>query len=136
MGNTLHDTHLDFGYKTRPIAFTLVVDDFAVKSVGKENAHHLRNALLHSYKITTDWGGKVYSGMMLIWYYQKGTCDMSMQGYVANVLNKFQHYTPRHHKHTPSKYVNPIYGENAQYATRDETPILYVKQGNNIQNIT
>jgi hypothetical protein len=52
-------------HKTRSIAFTLVVDDFAVKYVGKDNAHHLRNALLRNYEITTDWGGTVYSGMTL-----------------------------------------------------------------------
>jgi hypothetical protein len=33
-------------HKTRPIAFTLVVDDFAVKYVGKDNTHRLRNDLL------------------------------------------------------------------------------------------
>jgi hypothetical protein len=32
-------------HKTRPISFTLVVDDFAVKYVGKHHAEHLRNAL-------------------------------------------------------------------------------------------
>jgi hypothetical protein len=31
-------------HKSKPIAFTLIVDDFAVKYVGQENAHHLRNA--------------------------------------------------------------------------------------------
>jgi hypothetical protein len=36
-------------HKTRPIAFSLVVDDFAVKYVGKQHADHLRNALLKSY---------------------------------------------------------------------------------------
>jgi hypothetical protein len=46
-------------HKTRPIAFTLIVDDFAVKYVGQENAHHLRNALLRHYEITTDWEAKV-----------------------------------------------------------------------------
>jgi hypothetical protein len=62
-------------HKTRPISFTLIVDDFAVKYVGQENAHHLRNALLRHYGITTDWKGKVYSGMTLNWDYQKRTCD-------------------------------------------------------------
>jgi hypothetical protein len=38
-------------HKTRQITFTLVVDDFAVKYVGKDNAHHLRNALLCHYQI-------------------------------------------------------------------------------------
>jgi hypothetical protein len=33
-------------HKTRPISFTLTVDDFAVKNVGKHHAEHLRNALL------------------------------------------------------------------------------------------
>jgi hypothetical protein len=36
-------------HKTRPIAFSLIVDDFAVKYVGKQHADHLRNALLQSY---------------------------------------------------------------------------------------
>jgi hypothetical protein len=33
-------------HKTQLISFTLVVDDFAVKYVGKQHAEHLRNALL------------------------------------------------------------------------------------------
>jgi hypothetical protein len=36
-------------HKTRPISFTLVVDDLAVKYVGKQHAEHLRNALLKTY---------------------------------------------------------------------------------------
>jgi hypothetical protein len=31
-------------HKTRPISFTLVVDDFTVKYVGKQHAEHLQNA--------------------------------------------------------------------------------------------
>jgi hypothetical protein len=46
-------------HKTRSIAFTLVVDEFEVKYVGKDNAHHVRNALLRHYEITTGWGGTV-----------------------------------------------------------------------------
>jgi hypothetical protein len=83
-------------HKTRSIAFTIVVDDFAVKYVGKDNAHHFCNALLYHYEITTDWGGTVYSGMKLKWDYQKRTCDIFMPGYVTNVLNKFQHDAPKH----------------------------------------
>jgi hypothetical protein len=33
-------------HKTQPISFTLIVDDFTVKHVGKQHAEHLRNALL------------------------------------------------------------------------------------------
>jgi hypothetical protein len=42
-------------HKTRPIAFSLIVDDFEVKYVGKQHADHLRNALLRSYELTNDW---------------------------------------------------------------------------------
>jgi hypothetical protein len=58
-------------HNTRPISFTLVVDDFAVKYVGKQHAEHLRNALLQTYELTTDWTATVYSGMTLKWDYKK-----------------------------------------------------------------
>jgi hypothetical protein len=54
-------------HKTKPISFTLVVDDFAVKYVGKQHAEYLRNALLQTYELTTDWTAMVYSGMTFKW---------------------------------------------------------------------
>jgi hypothetical protein len=36
-------------HQTRPISFTLVVDDFAVKYVSKQHAEHHQNALLRTY---------------------------------------------------------------------------------------
>jgi hypothetical protein len=41
-------------HKTWPISFTLIVDDFAVKYVGRKHAEHLWNALLRTYELTTD----------------------------------------------------------------------------------
>jgi hypothetical protein len=123
-------------HKTRPIAFSLVVDDFAVKYTGKQHADHLRNALLRRYELTTDWAAKVYSGMTLKWDYKNRTCDISMPGHVSNVLSKFQHDAPKHMQHTPSIYVTPVYGAKTQYATKDETPPLTAKQCLNIQKVT
>jgi hypothetical protein len=146
LANQLLQTRLEpFGYypshhtpgiwlhKTRPIAFSLVVDDFAVKYVGKQHADHLINALLKSYELTTDWAAKVYSGMTLKWDYKNRTCDISMPGYVSNVLSKFQHDAPKHPQHTPSRYVTPVYGANA---TKDETQPLTAKQCLTIQKVT
>jgi hypothetical protein len=65
----------------------LVVDDFAVKYVGKQHIEHLRNALLRSYELTEDWEAKVYYGMTLQWDYKNRTYDNAMPGYVANVLS-------------------------------------------------
>jgi hypothetical protein len=112
------------------------VDDFAVKYVGKQHADHLWGALLRSYELSTDWESKVYSGMTLKWDYKNRTCDISMIGYVANVLGKFQDDTPKHPQHTPSKYVMPVYGAKSQFATQDETPPLMAKQCLDIQKFT
>jgi hypothetical protein len=66
--------------------------------------------------------------MSLKWDYKNRTCDISMPGYVSNVLSKFQHDAPKHPQHTPSKYVTPMYGAKTQYTTKDETPPLTAKQ--------
>jgi hypothetical protein len=78
LANQLPQTHLTpFGYypawhtpgiwlhKVQHISFTLVVDKFAVKYVGKQHAEHLRNALLRTYEPTTECTATVYSGMIL-----------------------------------------------------------------------
>jgi hypothetical protein len=122
--------------KTRPIAFSLVEDDFAVKCVSNQHADHLRDALLRSYELKTDLEGKLYSGMTLKLDYKNRTGDISMPDYVANVLNNFQHHTPRHPQKTPSRYVMPLYGAKTQYETQDETPPLTAKQCINIQKVT
>jgi hypothetical protein len=83
-------------HKTWPIAFALIVDDLAVKYVVKQHADHLINALLKTYELKTEWAATVYSGMMLKWDYKNRTCDISMPGYVSNVLSKFQHDAPKH----------------------------------------
>ncbi len=54
-------------HKTRPISFTLVVDDFGVKYVGKEHAMHLINILSQNYKISEDWTALKYIGIMFDW---------------------------------------------------------------------
>ena len=44
------------------------------------------------------------------WDDQKCTCDISIPGYITNVLNKLQNVKPKHPQHTPSKYATPVYG--------------------------
>jgi hypothetical protein len=123
-------------HKTQPISFTLVFDDFAVKYVSKHHAEHLQNALLRTYELTTDWTATMYSGMTLKWDYNKRTCDISMPGYVSNILSMFQHDSHKHPQHTPSWYVTPVYGTKTQYATRDETSPLTAQQCLTIQKVT
>ena len=42
-------------HKTRPISFTLVVDDFGVKYVNKEDALHLEKTLQDHYPMKSDF---------------------------------------------------------------------------------
>jgi hypothetical protein len=59
--------------------------------------------------------------MALKWDYKNRTCDISMPGYVSNVLSKFQHDSPKHPQ---------------QYAKKDETPPLTAKQCLTIHKVT
>jgi len=68
---------------SRPISFTLVVDDFGVKFVGKEHADHLIASIKSTYKkLTEDWMGSLYCGITLEWDYVGRTVDISMPGYI------------------------------------------------------
>ena len=49
-------------HEWRPICFSLVVDDFGVKYVGKEHADHLVSVIKENYEVTEDWDGKRYLG--------------------------------------------------------------------------
>jgi hypothetical protein len=74
--------------------------------------------------------------MTLKWDYDKRTCDISMPGYVSNVLSKFQHDSQKHPQHTPSRYATPVYGAKTEYATKDETPPLTAQKCLTIQKVT
>ena len=47
-------------HKWRPILFSLVVDDFGIKYVGKKHADHLITAIEENYNFAKDWAGKLY----------------------------------------------------------------------------
>ena len=56
-------------HKGIPICFTLVVDDFGVKYVGKEHARQLISVLKEHYEISEDWEGKKYVRLTFDWGY-------------------------------------------------------------------
>ena len=94
-----------WNYSWRPIMFTLVVDDFVIKYIGKEHEDHLINALREQYSdIVTDWKGLRYCGMNLQWNYQQHHVDISITDYIKkhwyifNTPNQVNHNT--HHSIT------------------------------------
>ncbi len=78
-------------HNTCPIQFTLVVDNFGVKYVGKEHARHLKKVLEMHYKLTCDWTGTCYIGITLDWDYKKRQVHLSMPNYIKKALKQFQH---------------------------------------------
>eukprot|EP00804_Cyclotella_cryptica_P028442 CCRYP_014211-RA/>CCRYP_014211-RA protein AED:0.38 eAED:0.38 QI:0/0/0/1/0/0/2/0/375 len=80
-----------WSHKTRPISFTLVVDDFGVKYIGKEHALHLQSVIEQHYKCSTDWTGNRYIGITIDWDYTKRKVHLSMPGYKDKALKQFQH---------------------------------------------
>jgi hypothetical protein len=80
---------------TRPIQFTLVVDDFGVQYVGKEHAQHLIDALETDYKVSKYWTGGIYCGINMKWDYENKHVNLSMHGYIKDALHKFQHPVPK-----------------------------------------
>jgi hypothetical protein len=81
-------------HNTRPISFSLVVDDFGVKYIGQEHAAHLMTCIKKNYSISSDWNGTAYCGLNLDWDYKDRTVDLSMPGYIKSALHKYQHPAP------------------------------------------
>ena len=58
-------------HKTRPICFTLVVDNFGVKYIGKDHVEHLLVVIKEFYDCTKEWDSTRYLGLTLDWDYEK-----------------------------------------------------------------
>ena len=69
--------------------FSLIVDEFGVKYVGKRHADHLASVLRKYHDITIDWEGEKYTGIDLKWNYLKLTCCLSIEGYTREVIAKY-----------------------------------------------
>ena len=123
-------------HKWRPIQFTLVVDDFGVKYVGKEHAIHLKNTLEGHYKVTQDWKGNRYIGITLDWDYKQRQVHLSMPGYVAKALRQFKHDMPRRKQNAPFPSEPIKYGAKQQFAkTKSHSPPLDKKGKRFIQQV-
>ncbi len=107
-----HDWH--------PISFTLIVDNFGVKYINKNNVNHLTSILKQDYKMDTNWEGTQYLGLTLDWDYQKCKLHLSMSGYIKNALIRFSHKLSNKPQLQPHPHTLPTYGAIVQYAKADD----------------
>ena len=121
---------------TRPVQFSLVVDDFGVKYVGRTHAQHLIKTLQKWYKLAVDWKGDLYCGIQLDWNYDEGYVDISMPRYVAKILQRFKHKKPSRPQHSPYKAPPKKYGKDAQDPIPDDkSPKVDAKRIKRIQQV-
>ena len=88
-----------FWHKTQPIWFTLVVDDFGIKYVGKEHVQHLLGILKKWYEVEEDWTGSLYCEITLNWHYNQHYVDISVVNYVLKQLAKYKQPPPKQAQH-------------------------------------
>ncbi len=107
-------------HETRPTTFTLVMDDFAIKIMSKNNADHVINVLKKNYTITVDREGTKYIGLTIEWDYENGKVHMHMQGYLAKAMTRFKHETPTKIQHSLHHHIEVNYKANKQYVSNEE----------------
>ncbi len=73
----------------------MLVDDFGVKYVNKDDVDHLIASIKKNYMLTKDWTGNLYCGIQLNWDYAGRTVDISMSGYIKKKLQEYGHIMPR-----------------------------------------
>jgi hypothetical protein len=81
-------------HEWRPIAFTLVVDNFCVKYVREEHAEHLLKMVQKYYKCLFNAEGERYCKLTIKWDYNGKKVHLLMPEYVTNALKRFQHPPP------------------------------------------
>jgi hypothetical protein len=103
----------------------LVVDDFGIKYVCEQHADHLINAVKNLYGVSLDWTGSLYCGLTLKWDYRKRTVNVSMPGYIAAALHKFQPPPPIKAQDAPHNWTQPVNGSKVQYAADKDNSDLF-----------
>ena len=124
-------------HATRPISFTLVVDDFGIKYVGEEHTRHLLKVLKEHYELSVDWSGTKFIGLTLDWDYANRAVHLSMPGYIEKLLIRFNHERPNRKQNSPHPHVAPTYGAKKQYAeTPVDSPALTKDETKYVQAVT
>ena len=110
-------------HKWRSIQFLLVVDNFGIEYVRKQDADHLTSVLKKHHEISQDWEGKKFAGIDLDWNYATKHWDrtyrLSMKNYIKILLVKLNPPMPRKPQLSPHKWREVKYGSKTQIAPEE-----------------
>jgi hypothetical protein len=123
-------------HEIRVISFTLVVDDFGVKYVKKEDVDHLIASIKSTYSLTEHWTDDMYCGITLDWDYENRHVYISMPGYIKKKLQEYGHIMPKRLQTCPYSPEPKQFGTEAQAPLPpDTTPKLDAKGIKRVQQI-
>jgi len=102
-----------YTHKTRPIWFTLRVDDFSIKYSGKEHADHLLQVLRGHCMVEVDWNGAQYCRITLNWNYMDRYVGIFMPNYVQKQLVRYRQRESHQKQLCPFQPAPINYGWNS-----------------------
>ena len=113
------------------------MDYFKIKYKNKKYADHLISALQAKYEVTQDCTGGLYCGIKLKWDYKTLQLDISMPGYMKDILKQFHHPTSTRPHQSPHQWTAPKYvSTEPQLAhPEDDSPALNYEEVNTSQQV-
>ena len=124
-----------FSHETRPIHFSLIVDDFGVKWVHRKDFDHLLHSLETKCTMTCDVDGKQHVGMHLDWDCDTREVTCSMDQCAQDALSELEVTKPKQHFKGPSKSPSIDHGAKIQYIEDDSSAPLTPGQIKFIQRV-
>ena len=124
-----HDYHVMpntpclFSHATNGVTFTLVVDDFLIKSGDRAAVEHLFAAIREEYRLEVDWSASKYIGMTIEYNRKERWLQLSMSGYVEAALVRFGVERSGKPTHNATKFDPILYGQRIQLAEADDFPL-------------
>ena len=91
-----------FRHESRPICFTLVVDDFGIKYVNEDYVQRLRQAIEAKYPVKFKMQPNQYIGINLKWNYTTRESICSMDNYIKGALQEIKHVFSKQQYYSPS----------------------------------
>jgi hypothetical protein len=73
-------------HESRATTFTLVVYNFAIKIMSKNDAEHIITTLKKDYTITVDREATKYIRLTIDWDYNNGKVHVHMPGYLVKAM--------------------------------------------------
>ncbi|KAL7477992.1 hypothetical protein ACHAW6_003780 [Cyclotella cf. meneghiniana] len=122
-------------HTTRPIQFSLDVNDFRVKYTSHNDANHLIDTLKKHYDVTVDDTSHKYVKINLDWDNDYGKVHLSMATFCNKALKHFDNSTLSISQDSPRPYTPPDYSAHVQMTHTDTSLPVDNTQQKHLQQV-